>query len=705
MRWSTPSSVLATILATASISLASTIRVPSDQPTIQAGIDAAVDGDTVLVADGTYTGTGNRDIDFLGKAILLWAENGPENCIIDCEGSDSNPHRGLDFRHGEDSTSVVRGFTIRNGYADDAWPLGGGAISCYYSSPRIEGNMITGNRALRGGGVGMYSSDPIIEENSITLNSADYSGGGLYCYEYSLPQIRNNTIAGNSAGAGGGIYCRKYSSPSITANTISDNVAMSGGGIYLYEWSCPTIDGNEINGNTADGGDGGAIHFELFATATVTNNTIVGNSAELGGAIRIKTTSSPVIKGNDITGNLAYLHGGAINSLSGSPTIEDNDITMNSAISRGGAMYCHLGSPVISNNLIMGNSAEVDGGGIWWYESAVSVTGNTIRENRALRDGGGIYTLLVYTWIDQTISKNVISGNSAGNYGGGIDCHESSPTIAENIITGNSAGVYGGAIYSFEFSPPMTDNTIVGNSVNVAGGGLYCVFGSSPTIKNCIFWENSPEGIFVESGSPIVSYSDVQGGWTGEGNIDTDPMIEDPAGGDYRLMSDSPCIDSGDPESEVPPRGGDRVDMGAFEYEYPEYSPLRLTFENTPTIGARGETVVWDFTVGNLDSNAVVFDGWISVSGPNNSERDSVFGVTIPPRSVISGNVYLYIPFGAPLGLYTAKGRVGIMHVEIWDGEVFDGEVVEGHKSIIRTQDGDNWLMKIDLLGSNPSSE
>lgn len=72
------------VLVIAGFSSAATIHVPGDQPTIQAGINAASDGDTVLVADGTYTGKGNKDLDFNGKAITVKSENGPENCIINC---------------------------------------------------------------------------------------------------------------------------------------------------------------------------------------------------------------------------------------------------------------------------------------------------------------------------------------------------------------------------------------------------------------------------------------------------------------------------------------------------------------------------------------------------------------------------------------------------------------------------------------------
>jgi len=157
--------------------------------TIQKGIDSAVAGDTVLVADGTYIGTGNVNLDFGGKAITVKSENGPANCIIDCEGKAGT--RGFYFHNSETSASVVDGFTIRNGYAS---PYEGSGIYCANSSPTIKNNIITGNRANL--------------------------GSGIYCYDNSSPTITNNTITGNSASYGGGIYCSSFSAPLTITNTI-----------------------------------------------------------------------------------------------------------------------------------------------------------------------------------------------------------------------------------------------------------------------------------------------------------------------------------------------------------------------------------------------------------------------------------------------------------------------------------------------------
>ena len=107
------------------------IHVPGDQPTIQAGIDAAEDGDIVLVADDTYTGDGNKNLDFGGRAITVKSENGPENCIIDCE----NDGRGFYFHNNEGEDSVVSGLTIINGSSGYLW--NGNAIYNSSSSPTI----------------------------------------------------------------------------------------------------------------------------------------------------------------------------------------------------------------------------------------------------------------------------------------------------------------------------------------------------------------------------------------------------------------------------------------------------------------------------------------------------------------------------------------------------------------------------------------
>jgi len=189
--------------------------------TIQKGIDSAVAGDTVLVADGTYIGTGNVNLDFGGKAITVKSENGPANCIIDCEGKAGT--RGFYFHNSETSASVVDGFTIRNGYAS---PYEGSGIYCANSSPTIKNNIITGNRANLGSGIYCYdNSSPTITNNTITGNTAFISGdssgngGGIYCSS-SSPTITNNTITGNSASYGGGIYCSSFSAPLTITNTI-----------------------------------------------------------------------------------------------------------------------------------------------------------------------------------------------------------------------------------------------------------------------------------------------------------------------------------------------------------------------------------------------------------------------------------------------------------------------------------------------------
>jgi len=227
--------------------LAATIRVPADQPTIQAGIDAAVDGDLVLAAPGIYV----ENIDFLGKAIELRGKNGPARTIIDGAGAGSV----VTFDSGESLDSVLAGFTIRNGDAED-----GGGIHCYEASPTIRNCTIRDNRAR------------------------DW-GGGILCYSNASPSIRNCLLEGNVANMGGGICCRNASSPTITHCVISNNHSTNdGGGIQLWS-SWPVIKNSLFHGNSAEY-DGGGIHGWDGGSATVVNCTLSENRAvRQGGGI------------------------------------------------------------------------------------------------------------------------------------------------------------------------------------------------------------------------------------------------------------------------------------------------------------------------------------------------------------------------------------------------------------------------------------
>jgi hypothetical protein len=215
---------------------AAIIHVPAEQPNIQAGIDAAVDGDTVLVADGIYTGDGNRDIDFKGKAITVASENGADSCVIDCQGTETENHRGFYFHSGETLHSVLRSFTIKNSNS----PFG--SIYCINSSPSVINCIISNNFAkYSGGGVCCESSSMAIiycDIKSNTTSNLFSSGGGIACSHSSITLICC-TITDNLAqflGAGGGISCY-YSSLGMTNCLISNNRSDTAGGIYSEDSS------------------------------------------------------------------------------------------------------------------------------------------------------------------------------------------------------------------------------------------------------------------------------------------------------------------------------------------------------------------------------------------------------------------------------------------------------------------------------------
>ncbi|MBN2019684.1 MAG: S8 family serine peptidase [Sedimentisphaerales bacterium] len=301
------------------------IYVPSQYSTIQEAINQSWPGSVVWIADGTYMGTWNRDIDLLGKALTVKSENGPENCIIDCQGDVNDPHRGFSFKHYEGADSVVDGLTITNGYGPfdyrDLMDLrsAGGGIYCYYSSPTIKNCKITGNKT------------------SYDRGHGDGPGGGV-CFDYSNATIRNCEIIGNFSGdaKGAGVFGRN-ANVLIADCVISGNDGSSGGGA-AFEGGAPVINGCIIIDNLIYCGRG-VLYFEQQASPNITNCLITGN--------RSTQCSS-------FGGICAWLTGG--HAKISNCTIIENTISP-----RGGAIYWDGIGATVTNCICRGNGNEIYG--------------------------------------------------------------------------------------------------------------------------------------------------------------------------------------------------------------------------------------------------------------------------------------------------------------------------------------------------------
>ena len=337
-----------------------TLQVPAEYATIQAAIDATTNGDVVEIADGTYTGSGNKDLDFGGRAITVRSASGnPALCIIDCE----HAGRGFYFHNGEQLDAVVEGLTITNGHVDSGSPgyHRGGGVHCVTSSPTLRNCVIAKNSTTgwHGDGGGVYCSNQssptldncIIRGNSVLSPFSD--GGGLFCYGASSPVMNNCTISENLAWQrGGGIYCHQEGSPVLTNCTVNGNAASSGGGLCCYYDASPALIKCRISGNSAS--SGGGIYF-LESTGTFINCSISGNWASAGGGgVWCSANGDPTLMNCKIYGNSAS-GGGGVGCQQSSPTLTNCVMSMNSG--NGGGLYSTSGgAPTLTNCILWGDS-------------------------------------------------------------------------------------------------------------------------------------------------------------------------------------------------------------------------------------------------------------------------------------------------------------------------------------------------------------
>ncbi|MEQ8765733.1 MAG: right-handed parallel beta-helix repeat-containing protein [Planctomycetota bacterium] len=344
--------------------------------------------------------------------------------------------------------------------------------------------------------------DTISVASCTYLENIDFLGKKITVSSQSGPQ--STTIDGNAAGPVVSFQMGETSASILDGFTLTNGSACNGGGVFCFNTS-PMIVNTTIVGNQAQGlppcGTGGGIAFGGFASASLIDSRVQGNTASYGGGVH--AYGSPSIVSSTITGNNATIGAGVYFVVGLGATIEDSTIS--------------------------GNTALYYGGGLEMNQSTITIRSSTISGNTAGAGGGGIDQFLV---SDLTLENSVVAGNTTAAPGGaGIHTYSPIPgqklTITNSNFSGNTSATSGAALYS-----------------RPAGSG-----GTSFTIRNTIFWGDSPSELAIGIGGDQVSleHSNIQGGYPGTGNIASDPLFVDAAQDDFRLQCASPCIAAGTP--------------------------------------------------------------------------------------------------------------------------------------------------------------
>ena len=336
------------------------------------------------------------------------------------------------------------------------------------------------------------------------------------------------------------------------------------------------------------------------ATAVLDGFTITGGYADetapdRSGSGMFIDAGSPTIANCTFSANSTpYNSGGGMGNRTGSsPILTDCTFIGNKAGSYGGALWNYdYSHPILTNCSFRDNSAIIGGGICNHYYSSPALTACVFSENSASSCGGGVYGEA----SSALLTNCVFQGNWAGQNGGGLqNNYYSHVTLANCLFSGNTADEHGGGIYNERSNPTLTNCTFAANSAPLGGAfGCDSYQQQNPgniQMANCVIWDGA-DGIWNNDGSTItITYSDVQGGWPGEGNIDDDPVFVDSNGLDdisgteddnLRLLPGSPCLNSGN-NAALPPTvttdldGHARVlcttvDMGAYEFGIADYN-------------------------------------------------------------------------------------------------------------------------------------
>ena len=338
-------------------------------------------------------------------------------------------------------------------------------------------------------------------------------GGGMFS-DPGSPTLTHLIFCGNYAGTSGGALLSSQSNPILTEVVFSGNNAASDGGAIYKHYGSLTLDNVSFTANVSTSGAGGAI-FHFGGTSNLTHVTFTANRA--GG---------------------------------------------------GGAIFNNYGTHSYTDVTFTSNIAAVNGGGIYGHSADMVFNGATFQDNSAAA-GGGMFN---YGNNTHTFTNVIFSGNTASGNGGGLYQSFGFPVLTNVVFHANTATHNGGGLYMEpDGIPVLTNVTFAANEADY-GGGFYNY--DEVTVTNAILWGNSaPNGAqFYNLGNPpTITYSLVEGGYTGTGNLDADPLFLNPDA-NLRLGPGSAAIDVGDidvcPAADldgVTRPVGLGCDMGAYE--------------------------------------------------------------------------------------------------------------------------------------------
>ncbi len=372
----------------------------------------------------------------------------------------------------------------------------------------------------------------------------------------------------------------------VQPGTYFENINFNGKNVVVSSLELTTGDTSYISSTIIDGGANASVvtinsgetnACELNGLTITNGNSWYGDDLNngLGGGICIADYSAPILKHLRVVNNLAAIDGGGLSIKNYStPILEDLLIENNQSIQDGGGIYIELSSPIIRNSIIRGNS------------------------------GCGI---AIITISSPFIEDCIVSENFDDWCGAGIKIAGAGGTtnIVRTLICDNIATHYGGGLFaSGTMANPSLVNlvnvTIANNETSVSGGGgILGAMEAELNVVNTIVWGNQPDQIFQDHASSIINvdYSDIQGGYTGEANLDSDPLFEGLPGSLYHLIASSPCVDAGnpdldgdsdtwetDPDDQDP--DGTQMDMGVYYYHQTYFGPTwHVSTEGSDSLG------------------------------------------------------------------------------------------------------------------------